>query len=109
MKTRSLTLSLATLVLVVSHGAAASDSMAPPYASRLRRQVVLEGAGNQSFSMAERMRHYGVSGGSVAVVEGCKVVNADGFGTATPEGKPVLPETLFAAGSVSKVVASVGA
>ena len=109
MKTHPIILSLTILVLVASHGAVASDSMASSYASQLRRQVVLEGVGNQSFSMAERMRHYGVSGVSVAVVEGCKVVHADGFGTATPEGKPVLPGTMFAAGSVSKVVASVGA
>lgn len=65
--------------------------------------------GSQRFTIEQRMRHYGVPGVSVAVVEGCKVVSADGFGTATPRGNPVSPKTLFQAASVGKVVASVGA
>lgn len=83
--------------------------MTPTYASQLRRKVVLAGLEDQSFTLQSRMKHYGAPGISVAVVEGCKVVSAHGFGVATPEGKPVSPETLFQAASVGKVVASAGA
>jgi CubicO group peptidase (beta-lactamase class C family) len=88
--------------------AAASGPEAASYASNLRRKVLLDGAGDQRFGIEERMRHYGVPPVSVAIVEGCRVVDARGFGQATPEGGAVHPGTRFMAGSVSKVVASAG-
>jgi CubicO group peptidase (beta-lactamase class C family) len=87
----------------------AGEQDAPAYASGLRRKVVLEGAGPQRFTIKERMRHYAVSGASVAVVENCEVVDARGFGTATPQGAAVHASTQFQAGSVSKVVTAAGA
>jgi len=55
------------------------------------------------------MRHYGVPGVSVAVVENCEVVDARGFGDARPQGAPVHAATQFQAGSLSKVVTAAGA
>lgn len=89
--------------------AAVDEPEAPAYATNLRRTVHFDGAGEQRFAIEDRMRHYKVPGVSVAVVEGCRVVDARGFGQATPGGRPVRPETIFQAGSVSKVVASAGA
>lgn len=100
---------LILLGLVVSPTALAGESVGPAFASNLRRTVHLDGAGEQRFAIEDRMRHYKVPGVSVAVVEGCQVVYARGFGQATREGRPVRPETRFQAGSVSKVVASAGA
>jgi len=100
---------LVLLGLVIFPTAVAGEPEPPAYASNLRRTVHLDGAGEQRFAIEDRMRHYKVPGVSVAVVEGCRVVDARGFGQATPEGRPVRPETLFQAGSVSKVVASAGA
>ena len=79
------------------------------FASNLRRQVHLEGEGVQRYSIGERMRHYGVPAVSVAVVEGCEVVDARAFGAARPDGTAAGRDTIFMAGSVSKVVAAMGA
>lgn len=100
---------LVLLGLAISQSAVAGEPEPPDYFSNLRRTVHLDDAGEQRFAIEDRMRHYKVPGVSVAVVEGCRVVDARGFGQATPEGRPVRPETLFQAASVSKVVASAGA
>lgn len=99
--------SVLTIGLLIPQVAAADE--APAFSTALRRQLVLDTAPNQRFSIDERMRHYGVPGVSVAVVENCRIVEAHGFGSATVDGHPVDAHTRFAAGSVSKVVASVGA
>lgn len=85
--------------------AAAGDD----YALALRRKLHVEGEGPQRFSISQRLRHYGVPGVGVAVVDGCRVVDARGFGLAEPGGRPVDAGTLFQAGSISKVVATVAA
>jgi len=100
---------LLTFGVGMSATASASELPTAAYASNLRRKVLLDGMGDQRFTIEDRMKHYGVPGVGVAVVEGCKVVDVRGFGQATPDGKPVHPGTRFQAGSVSKVVASVGA
>lgn len=94
---------------LIGSPAIAAEPDAPAYASKLRRKVMLEGAGPQRFTIEERMRHYAVPGASVAVVENCEVVDARGFGLATPQGAAVHAGTQFQAGSVSKVVTAVGA
>lgn len=99
--------SVLTIGLLIPQVAAADD--APAFSTALRRQLVLDTAPDQRYSIDERMRHYGVPGVSVAVVENCRIVEARGFGSATVDGRPVDAHTRFAAGSVSKVVASVGA
>lgn len=97
------------ILLTTSAPHVASASDAKDYSHALRRTVMLESDGPQRFGIAQRMRHYGVPGVGVAVVEGCRVVDARGFGVADPAGRAVDANTLFQAGSVSKVVASAGA
>lgn len=102
----------AALALLLAGAPAASEAQAddvPDYAPHLRRKVFVEGEGPQRFTIAQRMQHYGVPGVGVAIVEGCRVVDARGFGVATPAGRAVDANTLFQAGSVSKVVAAAGA
>lgn len=103
----ALALALLLASLPAANEARAAD--APDYANALRRKVLVEGEGPQRFTLAQRMRHYGVPGVGVAIVEGCRVVDARGFGQADPAGRAVDAATLFQAGSVSKVVAAAGA
>lgn len=100
---------LICLGLAFCQAAGAGEPEAPGYASNLRRSVHLDGAGQQRYAIEDRMRHYKVPGVSVAIVENCELVEVKGFGDATPDGRPVRPDTLFQAGSVSKVVAAAGA
>jgi len=104
-----LAVSLLSTCWLIASPAFAAERQTPDYANGLRRKVVLEGAGPQRFTIEERMRHYAVPGASVAVVENCEVVDARGFGMATPQGAAVHTGTQFQAGSVSKVVTAVGA
>ena len=68
-------------------------------------------AGAQAWDagLAERMAARHVPGVSVAVVDGCRIVDARGFGVATAAGDPVTPATLFQAASISKAVTAVAA
>lgn len=81
----------------------------PDFAQALRRQVLIEGDGPQRFTIAQRLHHYGVPGVGVAIIEGCRIVEARGFGLADPSGRRVDAGTLFQAGSISKVVAATAA
>ena len=66
--------------------------------------------GDPTWTLKERMAHYGVPGVSIAVVDGSKVVWTRAFGLADREsGEKVRVDTLFQAGSVSKPVAALGA
>lgn len=57
----------------------------------------------------QRMALYGIKGASIAVIENYKMVWAKGYGMAdVKSNKPVTPQTLFQAGSVSKSVNAVG-
>ncbi|MCA1660674.1 MAG: beta-lactamase family protein [Novosphingobium sp.] len=55
------------------------------------------------------MIHYKVPGVSVAIIEGCKVALARGFGVKGEGGGAVAADTLFQAASISKPVAALGA
>lgn len=102
----------AALALLFASLPATQDALAadrPDYADALRRKVVLDVGAPQRFSIEQRLRHYGVPGVGVAIVEGCRVVDARGFGQTDPTGRAVDENTLFQAGSVSKVVAAAGA
>ena len=56
------------------------------------------------------MRAYGVEGLSVAVIDGGRIAWAKGYGFAhAGTRRPVTPETLFQAASISKPVTTVGA
>ena len=61
-------------------------------------------------ALAERMKFFKIPGVSVAVVNDGRVEWARGFGVRDAAGaEPVVPETLFQAGSISKPVAALAA
>jgi len=65
-------------------------------------------AGDKPFTLAERMKQYGVPGLSVAVIHDGKLAWARGWGVRdTASCKPVTPDTAFQAASISKVVTAV--
>ncbi|HEX2532285.1 MAG TPA: serine hydrolase domain-containing protein, partial [Chitinophagaceae bacterium] len=66
--------------------------------------------GFPSWTLAERMRHYGVPGVSIAVIRDFRIDWAKGYGLAdTLRNIPVTTETLFSAGSISKLVLAMAA
>jgi len=74
----------------------------------LRPPVSFEG--DTPWTLAERMRHYGVPGLTVTVVNGGKIAWTRSYGLADREaGTPMTTSTLLLAGSVSKPVAAYGA
>src|SRR5215470_15498890 len=63
-----------------------------------------------AMKLAERMAHYKVPGLSVAVINNGKIEWARVYGLVEKDGaKPVTPDTLFLAGSISKPVAALAA
>lgn len=78
--------------------------------SGLTPAVVLKGHPPQRFTLDERMKALHVRGVSVAVIQNYAIEWAKGYGMADVEAhRPVTPETLFQAGSISKPVAAVAA
>lgn len=76
--------------------------------SNLMTPVYIEG--DSTWTINERMKHYGVPGVSLAVIEDHKIVWSKTYGVMDKESlEPVTKETLFQAGSISKPVASYGA
>ncbi len=88
-----------------------------PHAERIERiedgllpLLVIEGEELVTPSLAERMEHHGVPGVSIAVIDGGEIAWARGYGLADVESsRPVTPETLFQAASISKPVAAMAA
>jgi CubicO group peptidase (beta-lactamase class C family) len=73
----------------------------------LRPPIVVKGQPAVKWTIAERLKHHNVPGVSVAVVNGGKIEWARGYGLADVESaRPVTPETLFQAASISKPVAA---
>jgi CubicO group peptidase (beta-lactamase class C family) len=67
-------------------------------------------AQTQPMQMADRMRHYGVPGISVAVVQNGQLLWAHAWGVAdVATGRALTPTTVMQAASISKAVAAVGA
>src|SRR5215470_15543775 len=65
---------------------------------------------SSAMKLAERMAHYKVPGLSVAVINNGKIEWARVYGLVEKDGaKPVTPDTLFLAGSISKPVAALAA
>jgi len=63
-----------------------------------------------SATITDRMRAYGVPGVSIAVIDDGRIVWAKGYGVAdSSTRRPVTPETLFQAASISKPISAVGA
>lgn len=66
--------------------------------------------GDSTWSIEERMEHYGVPGVSITVISNGKIEWTKTYGIMDKESKsPVTKETLFQAGSISKPVAAYGA
>lgn len=66
--------------------------------------------GDSTWTIEERMVHYGVPGVSIAVIKDNKIAFVKTYGVTDKETKePVTPTTLFQAGSISKPVAAYGA
>ncbi|MDJ0840108.1 MAG: serine hydrolase [Acidobacteriota bacterium] len=73
----------------------------------LRPAGMIDGS---TWTLEERMEHYGVPAMSIAVIQDYKVVWYKVYGKADREtGAPAGRETLFQAGSISKPVAAMGA
>ena len=63
-----------------------------------------------AWNIYERMKHYKVPGVSIAVVNNFKLEWAKGYGLAdTLKKTPVTPQTMFSAGSISKLVMAAAA
>jgi CubicO group peptidase (beta-lactamase class C family) len=93
-------------------GLAAAEPVQPtayPIENGLRRSIAVEGEKSARFPLAARMQHYRVPGVSLAVIDGCRIVDARGFGTSAANGPPITRDTLFQAGSISKTITSVTA
>src|SRR3984885_5164067 len=71
--------------------------------------VVVKGEPPSCTPLLTRMQQLHIQGVSIAVVHHGVIEWARGYGIATPDNKPVTPETIFQAGSISKPVASMGA
>ncbi len=66
--------------------------------------------GDSTWTIEERMAHYGVPGVSIAVIHDGKVAWTKAYGIVDKETRePVTTRTLFQAGSISKPVAAYGA
>ena len=72
--------------------------------------AIIQGQSLPRMRLIDRMKHYHVPGVSIAVFDEGQILWARGFGLADiPANKPVTPETLFQAASVSKSVTAFAA
>jgi CubicO group peptidase (beta-lactamase class C family) len=77
--------------------------------SCLTPPVIVKGDAPDCSTLAKRMADLHVPGVSIAVVHNGIIEWARGFGVEQQGGKPVTPDTLFQAGSISKPLASMAA
>ena len=72
--------------------------------------VAVRGRNGTAYVLADRMRHYGVPGASIAVIDGRRVAWERAYGTIEAGGvQRVDTTTLFQAGSISKAITAVAA
>ena len=102
--------------MIVSCPAAAEDKVTANPDTEQRIERIVNGLrpanifpGEAPRKLVDRMNELDVPGVSIAVIHGGAVHWARGFGVTALGGPPVLPETLFQAGSISKPVAAVAA
>lgn len=113
MRTRDLfTAAMAPVIIeAIALGASVGPAAAGLIAdveSGLRPDIAFKG--DPTWTIDERMAHYGVPGVQIAVVENFEVAWFKSYGLADrEEARPVESTTLFQAGSVSKPVAAFGA
>jgi CubicO group peptidase (beta-lactamase class C family) len=85
------------------------DQLVHKIESCLPPAVLVKGEGPACTPLLTRMQQLHILGVSVAVVHNGVIEWARGYGIASPDNKPVTPETIFQAGSISKPVASMAA
>ena len=72
--------------------------------------ATIEGNPLPGMKLEDRMRYYHVPGVSIAFFDHGKIIWTRGYGVADVQtGRPVTPETLFQAGSISKPITALGA
>lgn len=102
---------LAVLILPACSEESSSNTLTDKIKSvetHLAQPVLIEG--DPTWTIEERMAHYGVPGVSIAVINDNKIAWVKSYGVMDKETKsPVTNETLFQAGSISKPVAAYGA
>ncbi len=87
---------------------AVDDSKITAVESNLIPPVYIKG--DATWTLEERMDHYGVPGVSIAVIKDGEIAWSKAYGVMHKERKePVTAKTLFQAGSISKPVAAYGA
>jgi CubicO group peptidase (beta-lactamase class C family) len=77
--------------------------------SCLTDAVIFKGEATPTHTLPERMIALHVPGVSIAVVHNGAIEWAKGYGVESIGGKPISPDTLFQAGSISKPVAALAA
>lgn len=96
---------LAAAQLPLSTGQA-SDAEMQALTESLRPRYVV-GTEMPRYKLEERMAHYGVPGVAIGVIRNGKLIHAEGYGVLQVGGtEPVDGDSLFSAGSVSKVAAA---
>jgi CubicO group peptidase (beta-lactamase class C family) len=110
---RPLVLASAAVLLAVPPAFALDGSTAAHIAAienGLSPAVVIVGRPQPSSNLLERMRETKTPGVSIAFFENGRIVWTRTYGEAdVASGRPVTPDTLFQAGSISKSVTAVGA
>ncbi len=98
----------AALAAAFAAGGPDADPRIAQVENGLRPPVLIEG--DKTWSIAERMKLYGVNALSIAVIRDSKIEWARAYGLAdVEEKKAATPDTLFQAGSISKPVSAMAA
>lgn len=84
-------------------------SAKPQFEGRLRRAIAVKGDLPEHLSLSDRMAHYKVPGLSVAIIEGCEIVQTRYFGVTDSGGTEIGLHTLFQAASITKPVTALAA
>ncbi len=106
---------LAALFIVVSLVCTVADSEdSSAHVNRIENGLLgaatIKGRPVETMRLADRMRHYNVPGVSIAFFQHGRIVWTLTYGFAdVSTNKPVTPETLFQAGSISKPLAAMAA
>src|SRR4051794_29170981 len=91
-----------------------SNDANAPHIDHIRNGLLpsatIQGNPLPGMKLEDRMRYYHVPGVSIAFFDHGKVIWTRGYSVADVQaGRPVTPETLFQAGSISKPIAALGA
>lgn len=102
----ALSLFFAACPLLFAQSAPGTDELIHRIETCLPPTVVVKGEPPACTPLLTRMQQLHIPGVSIAVVHNGVIQWARGYGVASPDNKPVTPETIFQAGSISKPVAA---